>query len=91
MTNAWIFISDFLTVKITVRFKCIRKDNFNICFCFQTVIAMSMVQQVWFAIRQADNAPANQMWSEGNVMFAKMGSKIILIAQVILLTSVNLD
>ena len=44
---------------------------------------MLMDQQVWFATRQADNAPANQMWSEGNVMFAKMDSKVILIAQVI--------
>ena len=92
MTNAWTFISDFLTVKTTVRFsKCLRKDYFNICFCFQIVIAMLMALQVWFATRQAENAPANQMWLEGNVMFVKMDSKIILIAQVILLDSINLD
>ena len=52
-------------------------------FFFQFVIAMILVQKVWFAIRQMDNVNAKRMYLDYNVEFVRMVSKIIPTAQVI--------
>ena len=83
--NAWTFTSDFPTVKITVLNFPDKKSSKTLTLftSFQLVIAMVLVQQAWFVIKQVDNVHARQMYPDYNVEFVKMDSKIIQIAQVI--------